>query len=241
MKLSGELQAEPYQSRFKKDGRVHIPNLLTPDAAHEIYESLCQQEKWNLVFNQKGKHVDINADSESLWTQEQKADFLGIVHSQATNDFQYLYRSIPIYDIYHQKLLPGSFLNKIFEFLNGEAFLGYLRATLDMPEIGFADAQATCFLPGHFLTSHDDNVAGKNRLAAYILNLTPAWNTNWGGALQFIDQNGGIKEAFSPTYNALNILKVPQQHSVAYVAPFAGAPRYAITGWLRVGQDPAPA
>jgi SM-20-related protein len=31
----------------------------------------------------------------------------------------------------------------------------------------------------------------------------------------------------------LTIFKVPRQHSVGFVAPFAAAPRHSITGWLR--------
>jgi Rps23 Pro-64 3,4-dihydroxylase Tpa1-like proline 4-hydroxylase len=31
----------------------------------------------------------------------------------------------------------------------------------------------------------------------------------------------------------MNIFRVPQLHAVSYVAPFARADRYSITGWLR--------
>jgi len=238
MKLSAELTPGPWRSIFDERGRVQVPDLLSPESARKLYECLSKQEKWNLVFNQDGKHTDIDADSESLWDDSQKQDFLKIVHTQATEHFQYLYKAVPVYDIYHKNLLPGHFLNEVFEFINGEVFLGFVREVLDMPDIGFADAQATCFSAGHFLTSHDDDVQGKNRLAAFVLNLTPDWNTNWGGALQFINSKGDIEEAFSPTYNALNMFRVPQQHSVAYVTPFAGAQRFSITGWLRAGKDP---
>jgi Rps23 Pro-64 3,4-dihydroxylase Tpa1-like proline 4-hydroxylase len=30
-------------------------------------------------------------------------------------------------------------------------------------------------------------VAGKNRVAAYVLNLTPRWRVEWGGLLMFHD------------------------------------------------------
>ena len=238
MKLSAELSPDPWRAVFEQRDRVQVPDILSLESARKIHQCLSKQEKWNLVFNRDGKHTDIDADSEVLWNDSQKQDFLNLVHSQATNDFQYLYKAVPIYDIYHKNLLPGHFLNKVFEFLNGEAFLNFVREVLSMPEIGFADAQATCYSAGHFLTSHDDNVQGKNRLAAYVLNLTPDWNANWGGALQFINSGGDIEAAYSPSYNALNMFRVPQQHSVAYVTPFAGAQRYSITGWLRAGKDP---
>ena len=32
---------------------------------------------------------------------------------------------------------------------------------------------------------------------------------------------------------ALNVFAVPQMHAVSTVAPFAGGPRYSVTGWWR--------
>ena len=42
-----------------------------------------------------------------------------------------------------------------------------------------------------------------------------------------------MEEAFTPAFNSLNVFKVPAQHAVSIVAPFAGAPRLSITGWIR--------
>ncbi len=105
-------------------------------------------------------------------------------------------------------------------------------------DIKFADAQLTKFSKGDFLTVHDDDVAGKNRRAAYVLNLTPQWRTDWGGMLQFHDQRGHISGAYTPCFNALNVFSVPQPHSVSQISTFAPCSRYSITGWLRAGKDP---
>ena len=96
-------------------------------------------------------------------------------------------------------------------------------------DIAFADAQATAYAPGDFLTAHDDNVAGKARRAAYVLGLTPGWRTDWGGLLLFHRDS----TAWVPRFNTLNLFGVPQPHSVSQVASFAGNRRYAVTGWLR--------
>ena len=111
--------------------------------------------------------------------------------------------------------------------------LALLRRIIGDDSIARVDGQATRYLGGHFLTAHDDNVTGKNRVAAYVLSLTPAWRTEWGGLLQFHDNAGDVSGAFAPCFNALHLFRVPQLHSVTYVTPFAGAPRYSVTGWLR--------
>ena len=229
---------EPYHRFFTETGRIHVPNFLYTDSAKEIHECLSTQEQWNLVFTRKGKHVDIGADSLDQWTPEQHRQFDAIVHEPAQTGFQYLYKNIPMYDMYHQKLLPAHFLNDVFEFLNSDAFLNFGRALTGRNDIGFCDAQATCYEAGHFLTCHDDATEGKNRVAAYVLNLTPQWNPDWGGALQFYDDDNNIEAGFGPSYNALNVFRIPCRHAVGFVAPFATASRLSITGWFRSGEDP---
>ena len=97
---------------------------------------------------------------------------------------------------------------------------------------------ATRFQPGHFLTRHNDNVEGKRRRIAYVLNLSRDWNPDWGGALQFFDKHDNVQCAYTPSFNTLNLLRVPSVHSVGIVAPFAASNRLSITGWLRSGRDP---
>ncbi len=227
------------QTEFAKVGRLHIRDVLDPSSADTIYECLSQQRKWNLVYRANGKHVAANAAAVAKWPRGKRLKLDKLIHKEAQSGFQYLYSAIPIYDIYHQKLLPGNFLNKVHEFLNSQEFLGFARAITGDESIEFADAQATRYDAGHFLTSHNDDVPGKNRRAAYVLNLSPLWNPDWGGALQFFDSRGNIEEAYTPTHNALSIFRVPTIHSVGIVSPFAGAARYAITGWFRAGPDPS--
>jgi Rps23 Pro-64 3,4-dihydroxylase Tpa1-like proline 4-hydroxylase len=238
LSLSPDLNVGPWDQLFAEKGRVHIPNFLTDDAADTIFECLNNQKTWNLVCQQDGIHQDLNDDVAAIWNEAQLAKFTAKLHEQARTGFQYLYRTIPIYDIYHKRMLPGNFLNEIFLFLNSPAFLNFLRTVLQMPDITFADAQATCYTSGDFLTKHDDSAQGKNRLAGYVLNLTPSWNPNWGGALQFYDSEDNCVDTLYPSYNALNVFRVPQPHAVTFVPPFADGKRISITGWLRAGADP---
>jgi Rps23 Pro-64 3,4-dihydroxylase Tpa1-like proline 4-hydroxylase len=69
---------------------------------------------------------------------------------------------------------------------------------------------------------------------AYVLNLAREdWHPDWGGYLLFLDEEGDVIEGFRPRFNALNLFRVPQSHSVSYVPPFAPIGRMAVTGWLR--------
>jgi len=108
-----------------------------------------------------------------------------------------------------------------------------LRSITGDPEIRFADAQATAFSPGDFLTRHDDDVPGKNRSAAYVMSLNPEWRVEWGGLLLMHDADGCSADAIVPGFNRLNLFTVPQVHSVSEVTKATPFRRYSITGWLR--------
>ena len=44
-----------------------------------------------------------------------------------------------------------------------------------------------------------------------------------------VSEDGNVEGGFVPTFNALNMFEVPQDHAVSYVAPFAPGIRYSIT------------
>ena len=71
------------------------------------------------------------------------------------------------------------------------------------------------------------------RRAAYTIGLTRTWRPDWGGQLMFHDEAGDVVRGLLPRFNVLTLFKVPLLHSVAPVAPYAAAPRFMITGWLR--------
>ena len=152
----------------------------------------------------------------------------------ASDAYQYAYYAYPVLDAYLQKWGEVPLLERCLEFLNSEPMLDLVRAVTDEPTIIKADAQATAYAPGQFLRQHvDQSREGETWLVAYVLNLTHEWDPDWGGYLQLYDEQGDVRRALKPRFNVMNLLKVPQPHSVTMVAPFAAARRYAITGWFR--------
>ena len=238
-KLNPRLDIAAHAARYAARGRAHIPDLLDPAGAERLCAFLEQEQRWNLVTLLAGQHRDLDSAAMSRQPPEEKLKFLAHVHQPARlGHFQYLYDNVPVYDAWHLKSTERPALKEFFEFLNGEAFLAFSRAITGAADIGFADAQATRYGPGHFLTTHDDRIDAKDRRAAYGYNLTRIWSHDWGGLTLFTGADGHIEEAFVPRFNALNILRVPQPHAVSAVSPFAERHRYGVTGWLRAGSDP---
>lgn len=236
--LNGALDRRAIRRVFERIGRVHVPAVLERSAAEAVYRTLRHDTPWQLSLNPAGRHMDLGVEHIEQIPEPERAAVLQALHEGARGAFRYVFNNFPLYDLYVANRYRDHALMRVFEFLNGAAFLEFAREVTGMADIAFADAQATRYLPGHFLSQHDDAVAGKNRRAAYVLSFTPDWRPDWGGILQFLDPDGHVAEGYTPAFNALNLLRVPQKHAVSYVTPAAVGARYSITGWLRAGEPP---
>lgn len=232
MALSPHVRADLVARVFRASGRVHIGGLLTDESAARLHRCLVAEVPWQDVAGDAAGHHDLPAakDPEHGAT---RARILASAEREAAHGFAYRYRNFPMLDHYTAGRYRELYVMRLMEFLNSPPFLDFARTATGCAQIAFADAQATLYGPGDFLTCHDDAVEGKHRHAAYVLSMTPRWRPDWGGLLAFPDQAGHLHEAFCPSFNALNLLRVPTPHLVTQVASFAAAGRYSITGWLR--------
>ena len=88
--------------------------------------------------------------------------------------------------------MPGNFLNEIFYVPQQPRLSETILRRGTLADARYRIRRRAGNLLHHaviFSHKHDDSALGKNRLAGYVLNLTPAWNPNWGGALQFYDSH----------------------------------------------------
>ncbi len=219
---------------FAERDRLHIPGIFTAGGAERLHGSLEQDTPWrrNTVGTTGNQSFYVQAyDAQpAAW----KAQLLQVIESKARGDgFQYLFDTYPVSDELEAGRRHGLACEAVYDLFNSETGLDFLRRLTGEKRIAYVDAQATRYLPGHFLTEHDDEAEGKHRLFAYVLNLTPRWRVDWGGLLLFLDPQGHVVEGYTPKFNALNIFRTPFPHCVTQVTSFAGASRYAITGWIR--------
>lgn len=218
---------------FGRRGRVRIPDVLAPSSAARLYECLAREVPWRLTYNDGAKNVIV--DEAEFWNMDAAAqrDFMQGVMSRAQHQFQYLYQTYPMITAYLEGDDAGLFLHRVLEWLNTAETLEALRRITGIDSLYKANAQATLYRPGNFLKLHDDSgYPQEHRRVAYVLNMTREWRPDWGGQLQFVTAHGDIEEAWMPCFNSLALFLVPTWHTVSYVSPFAGQPRYAITGWL---------
>ncbi|UPT65052.1 MAG: 2OG-Fe(II) oxygenase [Hyphomonadaceae bacterium JAD_PAG50586_4] len=205
-----------------KTGRLHLPGVLQPLAAQALLQE-SEMLDWRLVFQGKQGGYDLKSADVAALDVSKRHQLLDLIHAQATDEFQYLFDSFRVSDEVDSGRYVNGQMADLYRWLNSEAGLQFLRKLTGDERCAYVDAQATRYRPGHFLTQHDDHAEGKDRLFAYVLNLTPQWIADWGGLLMFLTDDGHVAEAYTPRWNALNILKVPQPHAVSVVAPSRAA------------------
>lgn len=232
-RLNPALDRAALKQAFERDRRVQIRDLLADEGAALLHADLKQRQDWLQIVNSGGKVYDLDRATRAAMAPEQRDALDQAVFAGAREGFQHRYEAIRVPDEEAERAASGDLLAKLALWLSGGEVRDLLREVTGFAAIDFADAQGTAYAPGDFLTGHDDEVAGKKRLAAYVLGLTPQWRIEWGGLLLFHGSDGNVSHGLSPRFNTLNIFAVPQLHSVSMVTKAAPYRRYSVTGWLR--------
>jgi Rps23 Pro-64 3,4-dihydroxylase Tpa1-like proline 4-hydroxylase len=228
------LDIAPLAETFRRDGRLQIVDFLRHDCALALFRQLVESREWRLAVNDGEKIEDYDLAQVAAWSEAERAALDRRVVEGGRHNFQFRYETIrlPEYGTGTNQV-PPPLLVDFVAFLSSPEMVAWLRDLTGLADVALADGHASRYQPGHFLTAHDDSNVDMGRRAAYVLNLTPQWRPDWGGQLNFYDERANIVRGFTPAFNTLNLFKVPQPHSVSWVTPLAGAPRYAVTGWLR--------
>ena len=234
--LNPNLEPQDYSARFTERGHVQIPQLLDTATADRLRACLEKDVPWGLSTFENGTGRTRTAEELARMHREEWQQLMLDVQRSAQQGYQFIFNAYQIVTAWKERRDPELFLHPFFEFLNSPPMLEFARSVTGLANIAKADAQATRYLPGHYLRRHNDfgqQSTTDSRLAAYVINLSRDWPADWGGLLQFLDEEDRVIESWVPRFNCLSLFRVPAWHAVSCVAPYATAPRYAITGWFR--------
>lgn len=222
--------------QFQRDGRLQVRDVLTQAAAETIHEILMHATPWGVAW-QAGEEGPNSVRAAALRAEpagQQQAIAMATNAAMQRGDYAFQFAQYPILDAYLGGWATGGPHDLLLEHINSDDFLDFIREVTGIDTIRKGDAQATLYAPGHFLALHTDSHVGEGWRVAYVLNFCrEPWRPDWGGFLNFFDDDGDIVAGYRPRFNALNMFTVPCAHSVSYVPPFAPVGRFAITGWFR--------
>ncbi len=221
---------------FEVDKRLVIENFLQGDVADRIHNACLDSVPFSIQYVLDGKYQSKSQQDMTKMDAQEKQVINRKILTDASQGIGFLYgaylnsRVSEDPDKTHSEGLR--FLHDVFRYIGSEDVLGLIREITGKSDITGAEPQYTRFTPGHFLTRHRDVVKGRGRRLAFVLGLTKGWHPDWGGLLQFYEENGMPRDAWMPRFNVLSIFDVSHIHAVTYVAPFARTPRLSLTGWF---------
>ena len=232
--FSHELDVGLCRRTFQHCGRIHIPGVLEAASADWLHNVLQNEVPWQVHFNEGGRNYDLHRDQVAVLPESKRIMLTEQLTRNATARFQYLFHNYPISDAVLQN--AGALaIHDFHTFVNAPHTIKFIQEITGALDISYADCQATRYQAGQFLTTHNDDLEGKDRRVAYVFNFTRNWRPDFGGLLLFLDEQGHVEEGYLPLFNSLNLFRIPAHHCVSYVTPFANGCRYSISGWFRAG------
>lgn len=237
--IDPQFDPAPWRAVLQRDGRVQVADFLQPSAAERLHACLRSDVPWTLALRDAdGPRTLDHATYAAMDAAAMDALLARAANgpdpdgSSADLRFRFAYDSYMMVRAYQEGRDPGLLLHGVLELFNSSGYLALMRELTGDTRIRRVNAQATRYRRGHFLRYHTDINSDEGRLYAYVLNLSRGWSADWGGLLQFIDDDGRVVDTMLPRWNALSLFAVPAGHAVSLVAPWAGQDRLAITGWL---------
>jgi SM-20-related protein len=232
--LNPKLDRAALAEKFAVDGRVRIENILDEDVAERIRDYCLHHLAFEYLTNVEGKHVVITAEEMKKLSQQQIKEVQQDIMSAAADGIGFFYCGYKMDrapdDASDEKI---HFLHSVFDFLNSEEMLTFVADISGCDDLLSADAQYTRYSAGQFLTRHKDDATSEMRRLAYVISFSKDWHPDWGGLLQFFEDDGTPRDAWAPVFNSMALFDVRHIHSVTFVAPFHKQPRLSLTGWFR--------
>jgi SM-20-related protein len=233
-RINPDLDIPALAQSYAEHGRVRIYGLLA-DGAVQLHDYLESRRDWIHLISTEGAVIELDPAAKARLGAERWKEIEAGALERARSGFQYRYQALRVPD---DDEIEGRDdpLTGFARLMQSDPMLDLLRSITGHVGVAFTDGQATAYGRDDFLTCHDDDVAGKNRIAAYVYGLTPGWRLEWGGLLLFHGHADRTADALVPRFNTLDLFSVPRRHSVSVVTPSAAHRRFAVTGWLRRGQ-----
>lgn len=228
--INPSLDGRSLSEEFRAERRIRIRNIL-PQATAEALHTDLERLRYSLFCATKKGVAVIEHDNLTSWPQTRKDELRDFLMAGAAEGEGFAYNGFRLSEAI-ETIPPTTTLGRLTRYLGSSDMLEFIRSITGPSDIDGAFAQATQFLPGHYLTRHLDDPSGERRRMAFVWGFTPVWRPDWGGLLQFFTPEQEASQSFVPGFNTLDLFDVCHWHSVTYVAPFAQAKRLAISGWF---------
>jgi Rps23 Pro-64 3,4-dihydroxylase Tpa1-like proline 4-hydroxylase len=232
--LNPNLDKKQLARDFAIDGRLRIDDILDPDYAERVRDACLNSVPFEYVSYVDGENIVIPAESMAKMDPAEAQALQSKVVAAASEGVGFFYcgymmdRARKNFENDDMRLL-----HSMFDLMNDEEMLSLIDEITGREDLFSAEAQFTRYTSGQFLTRHRDDITGDNRRIAYVMAFSKNWHPDWGGLLQFYEDDGTPRDMWMPKFNSMSIFDIRHVHSVSYVTPFAAEQRLSLTGWFR--------
>lgn len=233
----GAAELPALRAELQQLGRIRVCPAIAPAAAEALQAELTASPVWVRTLRQGGIERELDAQTLAALAPAHVRAVEQLAVQGDDTVFRFLHDSIRISSVSAERQARGWLLDACAEAFNAPATLD-LIGDITGEEVRSFRGDATRYLPGHFLTTHNDGRKHGKRVLALVLNLSQ-WHIDWGGLMLFHGAYGAAHCAWTPAFNTLNLFSVPQDHSVSMVTPLARAPRLTVSGWFYADQPRA--
>jgi SM-20-related protein len=231
--LNPELDIQALAQNFAVDDRLRIPDLLQTELAEQIHAACRNDVPYEYLCHVDGQNIVIPPDELELIEPHGQQELQSKITDNASKGVGFFYSGYQMRRADRTSTDPKlAFLHRVFEFINSHEMLAFIQTVTGQDDLKGADLQYTRYTSGHFLTRHKDDITSEGRRIAYVLGFSRNWHPDWGGLLQFFENDGTPRDAWMPALNTLSLFDVRHVHSVTYVTPFASEPRLSLAGWF---------
>lgn len=212
---------------------VRIENALDVHGADLLHNCLVNDKRWGLRFCDGSRILGVPPETYRECSGKEKQEIADKAYSAAQSGFAFCREEIwgPWIDASRQEE-AGSILGKLLQFINGDSFSEFLCDVVGCTSVRLVRISAERYAPGHFFGFAFGAPVGAG--IGFAIDLTPAWQLEWGGLLEILNLTGGIEPAYEPRFNAISIYSLSKPRGVSFVQRFAGSARYSITGQIHV-------
>jgi len=232
--LNPNLDKQQLAHEFAVDGRIRIDDILEPELAERVRNACLNSIPFEYLSHVDGENIVIPAESMASLDPAEAQALQSKVVAAASAGVGFFYcgymmdRAKRNFEDDDMRLL-----HSMFDLMNGDEMLSLIGAITGRDDLLSAEAQFTRYTSGQFLTRHRDDVTGEERRIAYVMAFSKNWHPDWGGLLQFYEDDGTPRDLWMPRFNSMSIFDVRHVHSVSYLTPFAAEQRLSLTGWFR--------
>lgn len=217
-----------YRDRFAGKGRIRLEGALSHEDAHAVHHALEQQTLWELhLVNSEGQPDILSRTELETLNPSEIQDRLAAAAERAQTGLSFLHLG---YDLTSKEALVNLGedhpLFALAKLLWSAEFAAFCESLTGLSGLKLQSLIATGYRPGDFFTMHTDAQAA----LTFEWNFTHDWRSDWGGQILFHSPSGDIEGGIMPRLNDLALYAGDQPRSVASLAAYAGAPRFAVTG-----------